>query len=78
MMYNSLSELFKGICDAIRARDGTSQEINHQDIPERISSIQGGESNYFEIPESYDIECIEPPFVVFDQNEITIIEEEQL
>lgn len=70
MTYNSLSELFKGICDAIRAKDGTSQNISHQDIPERISSIQAGGSNCF------DIEYESPP-VSFEQDEITIIEEEQ-
>lgn len=42
MTYGSLSDLFKGICDAIRAKKGTSGDINHQDIPSEIESIQGG------------------------------------
>lgn len=39
MAYNSVSELFTGICDAIRAKDGTTEPINHVDIPDRISKI---------------------------------------
>lgn len=44
MSYNTLSELFKGICDAIRTKDGTSDEINHQDIPERILALESSDS----------------------------------
>ena len=40
-MYNTISALFTGICNAIRSRDGTTEKINHQDIPARILSIQG-------------------------------------
>lgn len=39
MIYNSIHELFTGICDAIRAKDGTTAPINHVDIPKRISAI---------------------------------------
>lgn len=39
MAYYSVSELFTGICDAIRAKDGTTAPINHVDIPARISAI---------------------------------------
>ena len=39
MNYNTLSGLFKGICDAIRDRLGSSNAINHQDIPTQIKSI---------------------------------------
>lgn len=42
MAYNSLSELFKGICDAIRSKTGTTDKINHQDIPDRITAIVTG------------------------------------
>lgn len=42
MTYKTLSDLFKGICDAIRAKKGTSGDIDHQDIPSEIESIQGG------------------------------------
>lgn len=35
-MYETASELFKGICDAIREMDGTNELIDHQDIPARI------------------------------------------
>lgn len=39
MIYNSLEELFTAICDAIRAQDGRTALIEHQDIPSRISSL---------------------------------------
>ena len=39
MAYTNLSDLFTGICDAIRAKKGTTGSINHQDIPSEISSI---------------------------------------
>lgn len=42
MAYTNLSDLFKGICDAIRAKKGTTGTINHQDIPSEIASIQTG------------------------------------
>lgn len=43
MAYNSLSELFKGICDAIREKKGISNKtINHQDIPSEIRGITTG------------------------------------
>lgn len=40
MAYTNLSDLLKGICDAIRAKKGTTGEINHQDIPSEITSIE--------------------------------------
>lgn len=42
MAYANLSDLFKGICDAIRAKKGTAGSINHQDIPSEITSIETG------------------------------------
>lgn len=42
MMYNTTTELFKGICDAVRDKDCTTGLINHQDIPARIAAISGG------------------------------------
>lgn len=42
MSYTTITELFSGICDAIRAKDGTTDPINHQDIPARIAAIQAG------------------------------------
>lgn len=39
MIYNSVSELFTGICDAIRTKDKTTGLINHTDIPDRILAI---------------------------------------
>lgn len=41
-MYGTVDSLFKGICDTIRERDGTTTLIAHQDIPSRIKSIVGG------------------------------------
>ena len=40
--YNTLTDLFKAICDAIRSKEGTSGNISHQDIPARIAEIQTG------------------------------------
>lgn len=39
MVYNTMKDLFKAICDAIRSKDGTTDSIPHQDIPERIMEI---------------------------------------
>ncbi len=42
MVYSTIKDLFKGICDSIRSKDGTVEAINHQDIPSRIQAIQSG------------------------------------
>lgn len=42
MAYTNLSDLFKGICDAIRDKKGTTGPIKHQEIPSQIASIQTG------------------------------------
>lgn len=42
MAYATLKDLLKGICDAVRAKKGTTGEINHQDIPSEIESIATG------------------------------------
>lgn len=39
MIYNNINDLFTGICDAIREKDGTTGLINHQNIPGRIRAI---------------------------------------
>ena len=44
-MFESVSSLFTGICDAIREKDGTTALIPHQDIPDRIAAIKPP-SNY--------------------------------
>ena len=36
MIYTTMSDLFNGICDAIRDKDGTKDRIRHQEIPESI------------------------------------------
>lgn len=41
-MYETTDALFTGICDAIRGKDGTTALISHQQIPARISAINGG------------------------------------
>lgn len=43
MAYTSMKELFKGICDAIRTKDGTAGTIAHQNIPDRILDITTGD-----------------------------------
>lgn len=40
-MYMDISSLFKAICNAIREKEGTSQPILHQEIPERIRALEG-------------------------------------
>lgn len=42
MSYSTVNALMKGIADAIRAKDGTSAAIPHQNFPDRIAAIQGG------------------------------------
>lgn len=42
MSYNTLPSLFKGICDAVRYKTNETGLINHQDIPQKIMSIEGG------------------------------------
>lgn len=39
MSYNNIKDLFSGICNAIREKDGSTSKIKHQDIPERIMNI---------------------------------------
>jgi hypothetical protein len=47
MSYESVPALFTGICDAIREKDGTTALIPHQDIPDRIRTIEARiPSNY--------------------------------
>lgn len=46
MAYTNLNDLFKGICDAIRAKKGTTGTINHQNIPNEIASIKSGGLKY--------------------------------
>lgn len=50
MIYETTDALFTGICDKIRAKDGTAALIRHQDIPERIAAISGGGGETFTSP----------------------------
>lgn len=77
MSYSTISELFKGICDAVRAKDGSTEAISHSQIPARIMGIEGGDG-YFKMPEPYQIEILSNPFSYFDADEIVVIKEEQL
>lgn len=43
MAYTTSTQLFTAICNAIRAKDGTTDLIAHQDIPSRILSLSGSE-----------------------------------
>lgn len=38
-VFNEVKELFTQICDAIRTKDGTTELINHTDIPQRILNL---------------------------------------
>lgn len=42
MAYNTIKDLFKGICDAIRNKNGTTGNIPHQNIPDEIGKIETG------------------------------------
>lgn len=55
MTYETTDALFAGICDEIRAKDGTTALIRHQDIPARISAISGGGEDFFAVPIPDDI-----------------------
>lgn len=46
MSYNSVSALFQAICNAIRAKTGSSALINHQDIPDEIEALPSGGLDY--------------------------------
>lgn len=43
--YTNIKDLFTGICDSIREKTGETELINHQDIPEKILSIEGSEGS---------------------------------
>ena len=42
MSYSTVKQWTTAIADAIRAKDGTSAQINHEDFPTRISAITSG------------------------------------
>ena len=44
MVYESLEELFKAICNSIRAKEGSTNLIDHQSIPSRIDALNGLEA----------------------------------
>lgn len=50
MKYDSISGLFTAIADEIRAKDGSSELINPQDLPERVKNLSG-------IPNVPTLEC---------------------
>ena len=60
MSYTTITELFSGICDAIRDKDGTTDPINHQDIPARIAAISSGGGG--SIPDTPDFLESQPTF----------------
>lgn len=39
MAYSTVKELFVAICDSIRSKKGTTELINHQDIPEEVVNV---------------------------------------
>lgn len=50
MKYDSISGLFTAIADEIRAKEGSSELINPQDLPERVKNLSG-------IPDVPTLEC---------------------
>lgn len=73
MMYNTLSELFKGICDAIREKTGDSGVIQHQEIPEKISTIEGQGEGALQL---FEPEYLTDLLTVVDAEDIIKVEEE--
>lgn len=49
-MYNTLTDLMTGICDAVREKEGSSDLIPVQELPERIRGISGIKSSAKSIP----------------------------
>lgn len=50
MKYDSISGLFTAIADEIRAKEGSSELINPQDLPERVKNLSG-------VPNVPTVEC---------------------
>lgn len=50
MKYDSISGLFTAIADEIRAKEGSSELINPQDLPERVKNLSG-------VPNVPTLEC---------------------
>lgn len=76
-MYNSISSLFRAICDVIRERDGTDGKIRHQEIPDRIRAIEGGgtgEGNIIRNLPAYEMELDETMQIV-NAEDIIVMEE---
>lgn len=44
MAYENVKDLMTAICDAVREKEGSSDLIPHQELPERISGIFGAET----------------------------------
>ena len=42
MAYTNAKDLMTAICDAVREKEGSSELIPHQELPERIRGIQSG------------------------------------
>ena len=53
--YNNVKELFIDICDAIRSKTDTTDLIKHEDIPEKIGSIQGAEPPEVDVSYAYSL-----------------------
>lgn len=45
MAYTNAKDLMTAICDAVREKEGSSELIPHQELPERIRGISGGGGN---------------------------------
>ena len=42
MIYENIKDLMAGICNAVREKEGSTDLIPHQELPERIRGIQSG------------------------------------
>lgn len=72
MKYKTIKSLFTAICDAIRNADGTSSQIKHQDIPERINKLIKPADSVWFTPNitTIDIDHNTISLHMFDENEI--------
>lgn len=75
-MYTTLTSLFKGICDAVRSVIGSTNNINHQEIPNTINGIAEEikiqEELIAEISSALSEKASAYPIVIFDEDTGTL------
>lgn len=74
MKYSTVNELFTGICEAVRYKEGSSALVSHQDIPSRIMGLNSNESMKTMI--ELEIPIDEFSLSRISENDITVLENE--